>query len=57
LKGAAVGGITGAFAAATIAVAGTGVGGIFNLGQTNTVNQTSSLVAIRLSGVSEVSLP
>jgi hypothetical protein len=43
-KGAVVGGIAGSvMAAATIAVAGTGVGAVFNLGQTNTVNATSSL--------------
>jgi hypothetical protein len=43
-KGAAVGGIAGAFvAAATIALAGTGVGGVFNLGQENTVNAQSTL--------------
>jgi hypothetical protein len=44
LKAAVVGGITGAFvAAATVAVAGTGVGGIFNLGQTNSVDAQSEL--------------
>jgi hypothetical protein len=43
-KGAAVGGIIGVFvAAAAIALAGTGVGGIFNLGQENTVNAQTSL--------------
>ena len=43
-RGAVVGGIAGAFvAAATIALAGTGVGGIFNLGQENTVNAQTSL--------------
>jgi hypothetical protein len=44
LKGAAVGGIASALVvAATAALAGTGVGGIFNLGQTNTVNAKTSL--------------
>jgi hypothetical protein len=43
-SGAAVGGIAGAFvAAAAIALAGTGVGGVFNLGQDNTVNAQFSL--------------
>jgi hypothetical protein len=43
-KGALVGGIAGAvMAAGTAALAGTGVGGVFNLGQPNTVNGTSSL--------------
>lgn len=43
-KGAAIGGIVGAFiAAAAVALAGTGVGGIFNLGQENTVNAQTSL--------------
>ena len=43
-RGALVGGIAGAFvAAAAIALAGTGVGGIFNLGQENTVNAQTSL--------------
>jgi hypothetical protein len=43
-KGALAGGV-GAVAVmgATAAIAGTGVGGIFNLGQTNTVNGTSTL--------------
>ena len=44
LKGAFAGGIGAALVlAATAAVAGTGIGGIFNLGQTNTVNATSAL--------------
>jgi hypothetical protein len=39
-----VGGIAGAFVAiAAIALAGTGVGGVFNLGQENTVNAQTSL--------------
>jgi hypothetical protein len=43
-RGAAVGGIAGAFvAAATIALGGTGVGGVLNLGQENTVNAQTSL--------------
>ena len=44
LKGALAGG-TGAAAVmvTTVALAGTGVGGVFNLGQTNTVNATSTL--------------
>ena len=43
-RGAAVGGIAGGFvSAATIALAGTGVGGVFNLGQENTVNAQTSL--------------
>jgi hypothetical protein len=44
LKGAFAGGV-GAFAVmgATAALAGTGIGGVFNLGQTNTVNKTSAL--------------
>lgn len=46
VKAAVVGGIAGAFiAAGTAALAGTGVGGVFNLGQSNTVN-----VATKLSG-------
>jgi hypothetical protein len=44
LKGAAVGGVSAALAlAAATALAGTGVGGIFNLGQINSVNAQSSL--------------
>lgn len=44
LKGAFAGGIGAAVVmTATAAVAGTGIGGVFNLGQTNTVNETSSL--------------
>jgi hypothetical protein len=43
-KGAAVGGAAAAAVlTATAAIAGTGVGGIFNLGQNNTVNQASAL--------------
>jgi hypothetical protein len=43
-KGALVGGLAAAVVLlATAAIAGTGVGGIFNLGQTNTVNAPSSL--------------
>ena len=39
LRSAVVGGIAGAFfASATIAVAGSGIGGVFNLGQQNSVN-------------------
>ena len=44
LKGAFAGGVGAALVlAATAAIAGTGIGGIFNLGQSNTVNATSSL--------------
>lgn len=44
LKGAAVGGIGAALVlTATSALAGSGIGGIFNLGQANTVNAQSSL--------------
>ena len=44
LKTAAVAGIVGALAAtATVAFAGSGIGGVFNLGQTNSVNQSSAL--------------
>ncbi|MDX6510947.1 MAG: hypothetical protein QOE36_451 [Gaiellaceae bacterium] len=44
LKTAAVAGIVGALAAtATVAVAGSGIGGVFNLGATNSVNQPSVL--------------
>ena len=43
-KGAAIGGIAGALVAgSTIALAGTGIGGVFNLGQENTVNAQTSL--------------
>jgi hypothetical protein len=43
-KGALVGGIAGAvMAAGTAALAGSGVGGVFNLGEANSVNATSSL--------------
>jgi hypothetical protein len=43
-KGAAIGGIAGALVAgSTIALAGTGVGGIFNLGVQNTVDAQSTL--------------
>jgi len=43
-KGALVGGLgAGALLAATAALAGSGIGGIFNLGQTNTVDATSRL--------------
>jgi hypothetical protein len=44
LKTAVVSALVGAVAAsATVALAGSGVGGVFNLGQTNTVNQPSVL--------------
>src|SRR3954454_17384536 len=51
LKGAVAGG-TGAAAvlAATAAFAGTGIGAVFNLGQTNTVNATSTLTGAKSSG-------
>jgi hypothetical protein len=43
-RGAVVGSLTAALVlGASAALAGTGVGGVFNLGQSNTVNQTSSL--------------
>jgi len=43
-KGALIGGLgAGALLAATAALAGSGIGGIFNLGQTNTVDATSEL--------------
>lgn len=45
LKGALVGGLAGAAcAAATVALAGSGVGAVFNLGRTNTVDAQSKLV-------------
>jgi hypothetical protein len=45
LKAAVAGGVAGALvAAATAAVAGTGVGGVFNLGKTNSVNGATSLL-------------
>jgi len=45
LKGTVVGGVTSALVmAATAAVAGSGVGAVFNLGRTNSVNRTSVLV-------------
>ena len=44
LKGAAAGGVGAAVVmTAAVALAGSGVGGIFNLGQTNTVSATSTL--------------
>jgi hypothetical protein len=44
LKVAAIAGASGAaLAVATIALAGTGVGGVFNLGADNTVNKTTTL--------------
>ncbi|MDX6513924.1 MAG: hypothetical protein QOE36_3428 [Gaiellaceae bacterium] len=44
LKGCAVGGVMGALVLASgAALAGTGIGAVFNLGQTNTVNKTSIL--------------
>ena len=44
LKGAAVGGIAAAFVlVGTSALAGSGIGGIFHLGKTNTVNAKSTL--------------
>ena len=44
LRGVVVGSVTAALVlSASAALAGTGVGGIFNLGQSNTVNATSSL--------------
>jgi hypothetical protein len=44
LKGAFAGGVGAALVlTATAAIAGTGIGGIFNLGQSNTVNATSAL--------------
>ena len=43
-KGAVVGGIAGAICAAgTVALAGTGIGGVFNLGGDNTVNGQTQL--------------
>src|SRR5438552_1498614 len=45
LKAAVAGGIAGALVAgSTAAVAGTGIGQVFNLGKTNSVNATSALV-------------
>src|SRR5205823_3524279 len=45
LKAAVAGGVAGALvAAATAAVAGTGVGGVFNLGKANSVNGATSLL-------------
>ena len=44
MKGAVAGGVGAAVVmGATVALAGTGIGGVFNLGQTNTVNGTSTL--------------
>ena len=43
LRWALLGAATAALVVTTTALGGSGVGGIFNLGQTNTVNGTSSL--------------
>ena len=44
LKGAIAGSVfTLAVTSSAVALAGTGVGGVFNLGQTNTVNKTTKL--------------
>src|SRR3954452_25355109 len=51
VKGAFAGGVGAtAVLAATAAFAGTGVGGVFNLGQTNSVNATSTLTGARARG-------
>jgi hypothetical protein len=51
LRGAMIGGLAGgAVLAATAAVAGTGIGGIFNLGQTNTVDETTTLTGAKANG-------
>src|SRR5436305_4382206 len=36
--------------AATTAIAGSGIGGIFNLGQTNTVDETTTLTGAKAAG-------
>src|SRR4051812_10671345 len=51
VKGALAGGVGAtAVLAATAAFAGTGVGGVFNLGQSNSVNATSTLTGARAGG-------
>src|SRR3954466_7633938 len=51
VKGAFAGGVGAtAVLAATAAFAGTGVGGVFNLGQSNSVNATSTLTGARARG-------
>jgi hypothetical protein len=48
VKGAFAGGVGAtAVLAATAAFAGTGIGGVFNLGQTNTVNETTTLTGAK----------
>ena len=56
LKGAVAGGVGAtAVVAATAALAGSGVGGVFNLGQTNTVNETSTLAGDKVGPMLQVS--
>jgi hypothetical protein len=51
LKGVALGAATSVVVTAgTVALAGTGVGGLFNLGETNTVDQTSALLGTVAGG-------
>jgi hypothetical protein len=51
LKGTLAGGVgAAAVLAATAAFAGTGIGGVFNLGQVNTVNATSTLTGAKPDG-------
>src|SRR3954471_15314614 len=51
VKGAFAGGVGATVVlAATAAFAGTGVGGVFNLGQVNTVNETTALTGSKPSG-------
>lgn len=51
IKGALAGGVGAtAMLAATTAIAGSGIGGVFNLGQTNTVNETTTLTGAKAAG-------
>jgi hypothetical protein len=51
MKGALAGGVGAtAMLAATAAIAGSGIGGVFNLGQTNTVNETTKLTGAKAAG-------
>ena len=55
-KGALAGGIGAALVLATgAALAGTGIGGVFNLGQTNTVNETSALTGAKAGTMLQIS--
>jgi hypothetical protein len=51
MKGALAGGVGAtAVLAASTAIAGNGIGGVFNLGQTNTVNETTKLTGAKAAG-------